>query len=145
MSRFESELIEKLLKRNNLKSNTDEEYRKHSDYVLGVTEDEVQKQFSGFKASIAKGSVTTDSLRTAMFCLYVKLTRRRRHPGINDRAKKSLDQHIVDLLSLILFHLECCIADEKPVAGLSSKDVALVLFDMIAEGAATEENLTKFI
>lgn len=104
---WEKELLEKLLKRNKVKyTENDEDYYKACDQMLAVTEGEIQKEFTGFKSSMGAGNLESESLRTAMLRLYIKMRRRRTLKGMSDHMKRAYDTYIIDVLKLLFLHLE---------------------------------------
>jgi hypothetical protein len=62
--------------------------------MLAITEDEIQKEMSGIKASMGQGNLQSDSLRTAMIKLFVRMRRRRGITGLSDRMKRAYDTYI---------------------------------------------------
>jgi len=62
--------------------------------LLAITEDEIQKELGGIKASMGQGNLQSDSLRTAMIRLFVRMRRRRGLTGISDRMKRAYDKYI---------------------------------------------------
>jgi hypothetical protein len=66
--------------------------------MLSMKEDEVKKSITSCKATMVQGNLSSESLSNALFKLYICLTRRRKLAGINDRTKKSLDGHILEVM-----------------------------------------------
>ena len=95
---WEKELLDTLLRRNNVKYTTDEEYIRSCDQMLAITEDEIIKELNSFRASIAQGHIESESFRTALIRLYVKMRRRRRMAGISDRMRRAYDKYIPQVL-----------------------------------------------
>ena len=95
---WEKDLLDTLLRRNNVKYTTDEEYTRSCDQMLAITEEEIKKEFNGFRASVVQGHIESESLRTALVRLYVKMRRRKRMVGISERMKRAYDKYILQVL-----------------------------------------------
>jgi hypothetical protein len=93
--------------------------------MLAVTEDEIRKGFSSYRASITSGNISSEPLFKAMLKLYIQMRRKRSYPGLNDRSKQALDQYLADILKLIFLHLDFI----QSTNTYRARDVALLLYD----------------
>ena len=75
---WEKDLLDTLLRRNNVKYTTDEEYTRSCDQMLAITEDEIKRELNAIVASIGQGHIESESLRTALVRISVKMRRRKR-------------------------------------------------------------------
>ncbi len=141
---WEKDLLDTLMRRNNVKYTTDEEYTRSCDQMLAITEDEIKKEFNTFRASILQGNIESESIRTALIRLYVKLRRRKRMTGISDRMKRAYDKYILDVLKLLYLHLDTISSNPTP---FTVPDIACKLFDEevdLIKFPLNPSNLTKY-
>jgi hypothetical protein len=66
-----------------------------------MSEDEVRKVFVSAKASLAKGTIQSESLWNSLVKLYICLRRKRALPGLNDQTKRKLDENLVEAMKLL--------------------------------------------
>ena len=141
---WEKDLLDTLLRRNNVKYTTDEEYTRSCDQMLAITEDEIKKELNSIVASIGQGHIESESLRTALVRIYVKMRRRKRMTGYSERMRRTYDIYILKVLKILYMHLESISTNPTPftVADLACKiydeEVDLVKFPLIPS------NLTKY-
>ena len=141
---WEKDLLDTLLRRNNVKYTTDEEYTRSCDQMLAITEEEIKKEFNTFRASISQGNIESESIRTALVRLYVKLRRRKQMTGIPDRMKRAYDKYILDVLKLLYLHLNTISTNPTP---FTVPDIACKLFDEevdLVKFPLNLSNLTKY-
>jgi hypothetical protein len=141
---WEKDLLDTLLRRNNVKYTTDEEYTRSCDQMLAITEEEIKKEFNSFRASVVQGHIESESLRTALVRLYVKMRRRKRLAGISERMKRAYDKYILQVLQLLYLHLESISTNPTP---FTVADLACRLYDEevdLVKFPLTPTNLTKY-
>ena len=141
---WEKDLLDTLLRRNNVKYTTDEEYTRSCDQMLAITEDEIKRELNAIVASIGQGHIESESLRTALVRIYVKMRRRKRMTGFSERMRRTYDTYILKVLKILYMHLESISTNPTPftVADLACKiydeEVDLVKFPL------SPSNLTKY-
>ena len=141
---WEKDLLDTLLRRNNVKYTTDEEYTRSCDQMLAITEDEIKRELNAIVASIGQGHIESESLRTALVRIYVKMRRRKRMTGFSERMRRTYDIYILKVLKILYMHLESISTNPTPftVADLACKiydeEVDLVKFPL------SPSNLTKY-
>ena len=141
---WEKDLLDTLLRRNNVKYTTDEEYTRSCDQMLAITEDEIKRELNAIVASIGQGHIESESLRTALVRIYVKMRRRKRMTGFSERMRRTYDTYILKVLKILYMHLESISTTPTPftVADLACKiydeEVDLVKFPL------SPSNLTKY-
>jgi hypothetical protein len=141
---WEKDLLDTLLRRNNVKYTTDEEYTRSCDQMLAITEDEIKRELNAIVASIGQGHIESESLRTALVRIYVKMRRRKRMTGFSERMRRTYDTYILKVLKILYMHLESISTNPTPftVAELACKiydeEVDLVKFPL------SPSNLTKY-
>jgi hypothetical protein len=112
--------------------------------MLAITEDEIKRELNAIVASIGQGNIESESLRTALVRIYVKMRRRKRMTGFSERMRRTYDIYILKVLKILYMHLESISTNPTPftVADLACKiydeEVDLVKFPLSAS------NLTKY-
>jgi hypothetical protein len=131
---WEKDLLDTLLRRNNVKYTTDEEYTRSCDQMLAITEDEIKKEINSIVASIGQGNIESESLRTALVRIYVKMRRRKRMTGYSERMRRTYDIYILKVLKILYMHLESISTNPTP---FTVPDLACKIYD-------EEVDLVKF-
>ena len=106
LKKYEYEIVKNLLKNGEKRLETDEDFEQHAKQLLMMSEDETRKILVSVRASISNGNVTSDSIGRSLLKLLVCLKRKRSTPNLNDRTKKILDQHILDVYKLQFLHMD---------------------------------------
>jgi len=106
ISRTEQDLVKSLLKQSKKAAlAADEDYNAHAARLLVMSEDEVRKVLSSAKASLAQGTIS-ESLWNSLVKLYICLRRKRALTGLNDSAKKKIDENLVEVMKLLFLQAD---------------------------------------
>jgi hypothetical protein len=100
--------------------------------MLSITEDEIIKCFNSYFGQLSKGNLQSESLRSSMHILYIKM-RRKRAQKLNHHTKAALDKHIYKILRLIFLqmHQTASLKEETEEAEIKlMRDVAGIIYDM---------------
>ena len=100
--------------------------------MLSISEDEIVKCFNSYFGQLSKGNLQSESLRSSMHILYIKM-RRKRAQKLNHHTKASLDKHIYKILRLIFLqmHQTASLKEETEESDIKlMRDVAAIIYDM---------------
>lgn len=136
-------IVSYLLKKNNLKVRNEDEFKQQADLMLTMKEDEVKKSITSCKATMVQGNMTSESLSNALFKLFICLMRRKKLPGLNDRNKKALDGHILEVMQLLFAFFDNSKSEQNKLYAL---DIAKSLYNMTeSDNSPDEEETDQFL